>query len=79
MQYFLDFRAPGGFKDSNWAFTVDNEQFTTPDGDIVELYSREATQKYSLWEIRSVAPFGSRIFLIVSYVATMFTLTVYVM
>lgn len=45
MQYFLDFRAPGGFKDSNWAFTVDNEQFTTPDGDIVELYSREATQK----------------------------------
>lgn len=45
MQYFLDFRAPGGFMDTNWSFGVTNEQFTTPDGDIVELYSHESTQK----------------------------------
>lgn len=45
MQYFFDFRVPGGFKDDNWAFGVDNEQFITSDEDIIELYSHEYTQK----------------------------------
>lgn len=43
MQYFFDFRVPGGFKDTGWGFGVDNEQFVTADEDIVELYSREYT------------------------------------
>lgn len=45
MQHFFDFRVPGGFKDSNWTFSVDNEQFTTPLSDISELYAMESTQK----------------------------------
>ncbi len=45
MQYFFDFRVPGGFKDSNWAFSVDNEQFVTPFADIAQLYGLESTQK----------------------------------
>ncbi len=43
MQYFFDFRVPGGFKDNGWAFGVDNEQFVTADEDIVELFSHEYT------------------------------------
>lgn len=43
MQYFFDFRVPGGFKDSGWTFGVDNEQFVTSDEDIVELFSHEYT------------------------------------
>lgn len=45
MQYFFDFRVPGGFKDSNWTFGVETEQFVTPDADISQLYGRESTQK----------------------------------
>lgn len=45
MRYFFDLRVPGGFKDSGWSFAVDNEQFTTSDGDPVELYALETTQK----------------------------------
>lgn len=44
-QYLFDFRVPGGFKDSDWSFIVDNEQFATSDGDVVELYSSESTMK----------------------------------
>lgn len=44
-QYFFDFRAPGGFKDDNWVFAVANEQFTTADDEIAEVYSMEYTQK----------------------------------
>ncbi|MDC2653683.1 hypothetical protein PO254_21925, partial [Bacteroides ovatus] len=43
MQYFFDFRIPGGFKDNGWTFGVDNEQFVTSDEDIVELFSHEYT------------------------------------
>ncbi len=42
---FFTFRTPGGFKDEGWTFSVDNEQFVTPESDILELYSRESTQK----------------------------------
>lgn len=45
MQYFFDFRVHGGFKDSGWSFSVENEQFTTPTGDISQLYGLETTQK----------------------------------
>lgn len=45
MQYFFDFRVPGGFKDSNWTFSVESEQFMTQNADIVQLYNLEATQK----------------------------------
>ena len=45
MQYFFDFRVPGGFKDMGWGFGVTNEQFVTSDEDIVELYSHEYTTK----------------------------------
>lgn len=45
MQYFFDFRVPGGFKDSNWSFSVDNEQFVTPQADISQLFGLESTQK----------------------------------
>ena len=45
MQYFFDFRVPGGFKDSNWSFAVEGEQFTTPQADIVQLYGLDSTQK----------------------------------
>lgn len=44
-QFFFDFRAPGGFKDSDWTFGVNNEQFVTSDEDIVDLFSMETTQK----------------------------------
>lgn len=45
MQYFFDFRVPGGFKDRNWQFGVDSEQFVTDESDIVQLYGLESTQK----------------------------------
>lgn len=45
MQRFFDFRVPGGFKDSNWSFGVESEQFTTAESDIVQLYGLESTQK----------------------------------
>lgn len=45
MQYFFDFRIPGGFKDDDWIFGVENEQYTTADNDVVDIYSTEYTQK----------------------------------
>lgn len=45
MQYFFDFRVPGGFKDSNWTFGVESEQFVTPYSDISQLFGLESTQK----------------------------------
>lgn len=45
MQYFFDFRVPGGFKDSGWSFGVENEQFVTQFADITQLYGLESTQK----------------------------------
>lgn len=49
MQYFFDFRVPGGFKDSNWTFGVEGEQFVTEDSDIIQLYGMESTQmKFTL-------------------------------
>lgn len=45
MQHFFDFRVHGGFKDSNWTFGVDNEQFVTQSADISQLYAVESTQK----------------------------------
>ncbi|MDD3038813.1 hypothetical protein [Bacteroides sp.] len=44
-QYLFDFRVPGGFKDSDWSFIVNNEQFMGPDGDVIELFSSESTLK----------------------------------
>lgn len=49
MQHFFDFRVPGGFKDSNWTFGVECEQFVTDDSDIIQLYGMESTQmKFTL-------------------------------
>lgn len=45
MQRFFDFRVPGGFKDSNWAFESDGEQFVTDEADIIQLYGISSTQK----------------------------------
>ena len=45
MQHFFDFRVPGGFKDGNWTFEVESEQFVTEDSDIIQLYGLESTQK----------------------------------
>ncbi len=45
MQYFFDFRVPGGFKDSNWAFSVESEQFTTDKSDIMQLFALESIQQ----------------------------------
>lgn len=45
MQYFFDFRVHGGFKDSNWTFGVESEQFVTPFADISQLFGLESTQK----------------------------------
>lgn len=44
MQYFFDFRVPGGFQDNGWTFGVENEQFVTELSDIIELYSMDSTQ-----------------------------------
>lgn len=45
MQYFFDWRVPGGFKDTNWAFSAESEQFVTPSADIAQLYGQESTTK----------------------------------
>ena len=45
MQRFFDFRIPGGFKDDNWSFAVNNEQFTTSENDKIDLYGQESTIK----------------------------------
>ena len=45
MQRFFDFRIPGGFKDDNWTFAVNNEQFTTSDNDKLDLFGQESTIK----------------------------------
>ncbi len=45
MQYFFDFRVPGGFQDKNWQFSVESEQFVTPFADISQLYGLESTQR----------------------------------
>ena len=45
IQYFFDFRVPGGFKDSNWTFGVENEQFVTDKSDIVQLFAMDSTQR----------------------------------
>ena len=45
MQYFFDFRVPGGFKDSAWSFSVESEQFITQSGDISQLFGLDTTQK----------------------------------
>lgn len=45
MQYFFDWRVPGGFKDSNWTFGVESDQFVTPNSDIAQLFGLESTQK----------------------------------
>lgn len=45
MQRFFDFRVPGGFKDSGWAFGVEGEQFVTESADIVQLYGLDSVQK----------------------------------
>ena len=42
---YFTFRIPGGFKDSGWNFSIDNEQFITDQSDIVELYARESVQQ----------------------------------
>lgn len=44
-QMFFDWRVHGGFKDSNWSFGVDNEQFTNSENDLSEIYSRHYTMK----------------------------------
>lgn len=44
-QFTFYWRAPGGFKDDDWAFAVNNEQFETHNGNIVELFAVESTQK----------------------------------
>lgn len=45
MQRFFDFRVPGGFKDCDWTFAMDGEQFITSQSDIVQLYGLDSTQK----------------------------------
>lgn len=45
MQRFFDFRVPGGFKDSNWGFESEGEQFVTDEADIIQLYGISSTQK----------------------------------
>lgn len=44
-QFYFEFRAPGGFKDDDWTFAVNNEQFEISNGNIVELFAVESTQK----------------------------------
>lgn len=45
MQYFFDWRVPGGFKDSGWSFSAESDQFMTPLSDIIQLSGMEAVQK----------------------------------
>ena len=42
---FFDFRVHGGFKDDNWVFGVDNEQFTNHLYDVLDVYSHEQIVK----------------------------------
>lgn len=42
---YFEIRLNGGFKDSGWTFSVDNEQFETDNADIVELSAVETTEK----------------------------------
>lgn len=42
---YFEARLPGGFKDSDWEFSVDCEEFQTQEADPVTLYAREATDK----------------------------------
>lgn len=44
-QFYFEFRAPGGFKDDDWTFAVNNEQFEISNGNIIELFAVESTQK----------------------------------
>lgn len=44
IRYFT-LRIPGGFKDSGWAFSVDNEQFLDQEYDPIELSSLDYTDK----------------------------------
>lgn len=45
MQRFFDWRVHGGFKDDDWSFGVDNEQFTDADNNISEIYAIESLNK----------------------------------
>lgn len=44
-QLVFAFRVHGGFKDADWTFSVDNEQFTDEYSDTFMLYGLESTQK----------------------------------
>lgn len=44
-QKFFDFRVHGGFKDDNWSFGVNNEQFLSSSNELSEIYSQETLQK----------------------------------
>lgn len=44
-QIVFRFRAPGGFKDSDWAFSVESDQFSDDYANTVQLFSLESTQK----------------------------------
>lgn len=44
-QFFFDWRVHGGFKDDDWGFGVENEQFTDADYNISEIYTRERLNK----------------------------------
>lgn len=45
VQHFFDFRIPGGFKDQDWMFGVENEQYTTSDNDVIDVYSYSFSMK----------------------------------
>ncbi len=45
IQHFFDFRVHGGFKDEDWSFQVNNEQFVDADYNISEIFSLERTSK----------------------------------
>lgn len=45
IQHTFEFRVPGGFKDDDRIFSVDNEQFVTPYGNIVEMYGMDSVQR----------------------------------
>ncbi len=42
---YHDFRISGGFKDNDWKFLVENEQFLSDEQDIVEIDALEYTEK----------------------------------
>ena len=45
VQYFFDWRVPGGFKDDNWSFGIEGEQFRDADNNRYDVFSAESTQK----------------------------------